>query len=248
MAAPSGEAGANLPHAYGELHPDLQRVLESAAQLQELVDDTVLVGGSAASLYAQHRASYDHDHTLRDLRDRFDVVLDALEREGEFVLNRVVHGKIILGELGGIETGLRQLIRTRPLETQRFRLPSGRSLTVPTMAETLRIKAYLVVKRNQTRDYLDVAALAARFGADAAARELAAIDEYYADDSKPADERSVRDQLIRQLAEPLPKDRRTTARLAQYKGLVARWQDWNDVTEACRELARAILDVVGGDA
>ncbi|GAA4377198.1 hypothetical protein [Agromyces bauzanensis] len=103
-------------------------------------------------------------------------MLDALEHDGDFVLNRAAHGKIILGELGGIETGIRQLTRMRPLETQRFRLPSGRSLTVPTMAETLRIKAYLIVKRNQTRDYLDVAALATRFGVDAAAGELAAID------------------------------------------------------------------------
>ncbi|MBT2497919.1 hypothetical protein J7E25_02305 [Agromyces sp. ISL-38] len=73
-----------------------------------------------------------------------------LESEGGFVTNRLTPGKIILGELGGIETGIRQLIRTRPLETQRVTLPSGRSLTVPTMAETLRVKGFLIVRRNQS--------------------------------------------------------------------------------------------------
>ncbi|MDR1151364.1 MAG: hypothetical protein LBK72_02605, partial [Bifidobacteriaceae bacterium] len=88
-------------------------------------------------------------------------MLDALEREGDWVTNRVTPGRIVLGELGGIETGVRQLIRRRPLETERYRLPDGADVTVPTMDETLRIKAFLVVKRNQVRDYLDVAALAA---------------------------------------------------------------------------------------
>lgn len=222
------------------IHPDLAVVLESAARLQELVPDAVLVGGSAAALYARHRASYDHDHVVADLHDRFDVVLDALEREGDFVTNRLVAGEIILGELGGIETGIRQLIRTRPLETQRYDLPSGRQITVPTLAETLRIKAFLIVRRNQTRDYLDVAALAARYGIDDAADVLARIDDYYADDTKPAGARPVRDQLVRQLAEPEPRDARTTRQLAGYKGLKPRWHDWNDVIAACQALAAAI--------
>lgn len=55
--------------------------------------------------------SPDHDHVLSDLSQRFDAVLEALEADPEFVLNRVAHGKIILGELGGIETGIRQLTR-----------------------------------------------------------------------------------------------------------------------------------------
>jgi transcriptional regulator with XRE-family HTH domain len=60
-------------------------------------------------------------------------------------------------------------------------LPSGRTLTVPTAEETLRIKGFLIVRRNQTRDYLDVAALADRYGLEKAAPVLARIDDYYAD-------------------------------------------------------------------
>ena len=40
----------------------LDRVLRSASRLQEAVPDAVLVGGSAAALYAAHRESLDHDH------------------------------------------------------------------------------------------------------------------------------------------------------------------------------------------
>ena len=151
-------------HSLADASPELLAVLESASRLQQLVPDAVLVGGSAAALYAGHRDSYDHDHVLADLRDRFGVVLDALESEGEWVTNRLVPGKIILGQLGDVEAGVRQMIRTRPLETARITLPSGRTLTVPTAEETLRIKGFLIVRRNQTRDYLDVAALADRYG------------------------------------------------------------------------------------
>src|SRR5699024_249665 len=92
--------------------PTLAEVLESEARLQERVPDAVLVGGTAAALYAGHRASFDHDHVLTDLRDRFDVVLDALEREGDWVTNRVTPGKIVLGRPGEVEAGVRQGSRT----------------------------------------------------------------------------------------------------------------------------------------
>ena len=111
--------------------PTLRRVLEAAARLQELVPDAVLVGGSAAALYAGHRDSYDHDHVVADLADRFDAVLEAVESQDGWVTNRVIPGKIILGELGGIETGIRQLIRRTPLELATFSLPSGHVLTRP---------------------------------------------------------------------------------------------------------------------
>src|ERR1700722_579624 len=164
-----------------EASPELLAVLESASRLEQMVPDAVLVGGSAAALCAGHWDSYDHDHILADLRDRFDVVLEALESEGEWVTSRVVPGKIILEQLGDIEAGVRQMIRTRPLETTHLTLPSGRVLTVPTAGETLRIKGFLIVRRNQTRDYLDVAALADRYGIQEAAAILARIDDYYAD-------------------------------------------------------------------
>ena len=223
-----------------ELPRGLEEVLESAARLQKLVPDAVLVGGSAAAYYARHRRSTDHDHILGDLRDRFDVVLDALERDGDFVLNRATPGKIILGELGGIEAGVRQMIRTRPLEVQRVRLRSGAEITVPTLEEIARIKGFLIVKRNQMRDYLDVAALSGRFGVDRIASVLSEIDDYYTDPAH-AEDRPVQAQLARQLALPEPKDRSRIAELPTYKGIIPRWQDWDAVAAECRALAAAMI-------
>ncbi len=86
-----------------------RRALESASRLQDLVPKAVLVGGSAVAMFAALRAYHDHDHVVADLRDRLEVLLDAVEREGPWLTNRVRPGKLILGRLGDIETGLRQL-------------------------------------------------------------------------------------------------------------------------------------------
>ena len=226
--------------APGLARPELVRVLESAARLQSVVPDAVLVGGSAAALWANHRFSHDHDHVLQDLSDRFDAVLEAIEATDGWVTNRVTPGKIILGELGDIESGVRQLIRNRPLEVTEVELPSGQVLRVPTPDETLRIKAYLIVRRNQVRDYLDVAALSDRYGIAHAADVLRHIDTYYSAQGGPESE-AVATQLARQLADPKPADTRTTGQLDRYKDLDARWTDWENVIDVCRSLAVAMV-------
>lgn len=218
----------------------LARVLESAARLQELVPDAVLVGGTAAALYAGHRESLDHDHIVADLRDRFDFVLEALESEGEWVTNRVTYGKIILGQLGDIEAGVRQMIRLRPLETTEALLPSGARVRVPTIEETLRIKGFLIVRRNQVRDFLDVAALSDRMGTAEAAAVLGEIDAFYSDQHGGGD--GVAAQLVRQLGDPRPKDQRTLTELSRYKGLTAPWTDWTSVVRVCGAVAAAVVD------
>lgn len=239
MKEEPGEEKPLLDHASSEL----VAVLESAARLQELVPDAVLVGGSAAALYAGHRDSYDHDHVVADLRDRFDVVLEALESDGDWVTNRVRPGKLILGQLGDIEAGVRQMIRLHPLETAQVSLASGRILRVPTAEETLRIKGYLIVKRNQTRDYLDVVALADRYTIPAAADVLATIDDSYADQHGQG--QGVAAQLTRQLADPRPADVSVTRQLDAYRNLQPRWTDWREVRRVCKELAARMLDLEG---
>lgn len=153
-----------------------------------------------------------------------------------WVTNRVTPGKIILGELGDIESGVRQLIRSRPVEATAVELPSGRQLRAPTPDETLRIKGYLIVRRNRVRDYLDVAALSDRYGIQHSGQVLARIDSYYADQRGP-DAEGVATQLARQLSDPRPADRRTIGQLGSYKGLDARWATWAAVTGVCRSLA-----------
>jgi hypothetical protein len=215
--------------------PDFLAVLESASRLQQLVPDAVLVGGSAAAWHAGHRLSMDHDHVLADLADRFEIVLDALEGDGGWATNRVVPGKVILGNLDGIESGVRQMIRQRPLEVAEATLPSGATLVVPTEDESLRIKGFLVVRRNQTRDYLDVAALADHMGIGQAAATLSHIDEYYADQRGSED--GIATQLARQLADPKPKDISVTRQLGSYRKLARRWTSWTEVCGILSEVA-----------
>lgn len=59
--------------------PDWEAVLSSAAHLQELLPGAVLVGGTAAVIYSEHRFSRDADHSLSDLTTHFDEVLLKLE-------------------------------------------------------------------------------------------------------------------------------------------------------------------------
>ncbi len=216
------------------MKPSLEDVLESAAQLQELVPGAVLVGGSAAALHAHHRQSFDHDHVIADLAERFDTILEHLEALGDWSMTRTQPGKIILGELGGIETGVRQLLRGRPLESVEMEV-RGKRLVVPSAAEILRIKAWLALSHNQTRDYLDIAALASAIGLEEAASVLAGIDDYYADINRRPE--AVATQLVRQLADPRPRDAEVTSQLANYKALDARWQDWATVKGVLADLA-----------
>ena len=125
-----------------ENEPSLQEVLEAAARLQELVSDAVLVGGTAAALHAHHRESLDDDHVIADLKSRFDDVLRALEETDGWVTARVQRPVLILGRLDGVETGIRNLIRRRPLEVEEIDI-GNRSLRVPTLEEISRIKAWL---------------------------------------------------------------------------------------------------------
>ena len=220
----------------GLSRPELLRVLESAARFQEAVPDAVLAGGSAAALWADHPSSFEHDHVLEDLAARFDSVLEAIEATDGWVTNRAAPGKIILGELGDIESGVRQLMRKVPLEVMEVVLPSGQKVRAPTPDEILRIKGYLIVRRNQVRDYLDVAALSDRYGISHAADALGHIDDYYSD-QRDAEAEGVATQLARQLAAPQPADARMITQLGRYKGLDARWADWKNVTDVCRSVA-----------
>lgn len=217
--------------------PTLDDVLARAAELQRLVPGAVLVGGAAAALHARHRQSSDNDHVVADLASRFDAILENLEALGDWSLAKAQPGKIILGELGGIETGIRQMFRRRPLETATVEV-HGKPLVVPTAAETLRIKAWLILSRNQTRDYLDVAALADGIGIDEAAVVLRDIDDYYDDVNRRPE--AVATQLARQLADPQPRDRAVTRQLDAYKGLDQRWHDWRAVTRVLGELAEGM--------
>ncbi len=71
------------------------------------------------------------------LSDRFDEVLTELEAAAGWQTTRVRRPVLILGSLDGVLTGIRQLRRARPLETEEIA-----GLRVPTLAEMARIKAW----------------------------------------------------------------------------------------------------------
>lgn len=217
--------------------PILDQVLASAAQLQAVVPDAVLVGESAAALYAGHRESFDHDHVLIDLVDRYEAVLEAVEAtEGWATSVRASRPPFtIMGRLGGIEAGLRQLRRALPLETCRIDVGGGRFVVTPTLEETLRVKAFLIVQRNYVRDYLDVVALADHMGLDDAVGVLRSIDDYYRDRSD--EQGSVLTALVLALAEPTPRDTDVIAELPRYKGLREQYHEWGGIVSVCQELA-----------
>lgn len=226
------------------MSPTLKRVLKSAAALQEAVPDAVLVGGSAAAFHAGHRDSFDHDHVLADLVERYESVLEAVEATDGWATS-VRASKppfTIMGSLGGVEAGLRQMRRSRPLETCKVDVGEGAVVVAPTAAEALRVKSFLVVQRNVVRDYLDVVALTDHLGIDTAVDILSGIDAYYVDRS--GESGSVLTSLVVSLAEPTPRDPDVIDELPRYKGLDERYHRWQDVVDICRELALRLSGAV----
>lgn len=209
----------------------------SAAKLQTVVPDAVLVGGSAAALYAGHRESFDHDHDLTDLVERYETVLEAVEAtDGWATSVRASRPPFtIMGSLGGVEAGLRQMRRTRALETRQVDVGNGAMVVAPTVEEALRVKAFLVVQRNYVRDYLDVVALAEHVQLGRAVEILRLIDDFYQDRSE--DWGSVLTSLVTALAKPDPRDTDVIEELPRYKGLHERYHDWQDVVDVCQRLA-----------
>jgi len=215
--------------------PEWEDVLSAAAHLQQVLPGTTLVGGTAAAIFAKHRVSHDADHVLPDLRRRFDEILAQLESVAGWRTARVQRPVMILGSLDGIETGVRQLIREQPLETQEVQIGQSR-LVVPTEAEILRIKAVLILTRNATRDYLDFAALATHVGPEGVLSALATFDQLYPQSSGE----SALQQLQVQLARPLPYDLEQTD-LTEYRRLHPSWHDWSRVTAVCSDIATELF-------
>ena len=214
---------------FGSL-PEWERLLAAERHLQHLIPGAILVGGTAAAMHAEHRLSMDGDHVLADLRDRFDEVLSLLESVAGWRTERVRRPVLILGQLDGILTGIRQLRRTRPLEIE---VVEG--LRVPTLAEMARIKAWLLVTRHTLRDYLDTVVLLERLGEDRGAAALRPFDEIYAQESGT----SPLAEVAERLAAAAPKDA-AEIDLSRYRGLRAPWSDWQHVVARGRHWAAVV--------
>lgn len=199
---------------------DWQHLLDAERRIQAMVPGAVLVGGTAVALHLRHRLSLDGDHVLADLRDRFDQVLATLDANPAWRTERLQRPVLILGSFDRAMTGLRQLRRSRPLDTE-----VREGLRVPTLEELARIKSWMLVDRNTTRDYVDVVAIFEALGQDRVSQALTGFDSLYGTGpgGSPA---SI--QLIERLRAGAPQDY-ARIDLADYKGIRAPWNDWSVV-------------------
>jgi hypothetical protein len=209
-----------------------EHVIDEGRALQECLAELtpVAVGGTAAALHCQHRFSLDVDVVTPLLSRRFAEVTAKLERWEGWRTNRLNPPVLILGEHGGIELGVRQLRRTVPLQ-----ITHVRGLRVPTAAEMLRVKAFLLTERRATRDFLDVAALALHLGESGASEAAALLNLVYGPRTP-----QTWISAFAEACEGDPVDFGMVP-LATYKGLQAPLTDWDFVITRCRQLGRTLL-------
>jgi hypothetical protein len=208
-----------------------QWVLAQGNQLQARLADLapVVVGGTAVAALCRHRVSFDVDAVTPHLTARYDETRAQLESWVGWRTNRVAPRVMILGEREGVELGVRQQRRPVPLRVTRCD-----DLVVPTPAELLRVKAFLLVERRAVRDFVDVAALREWLGLERALRALRYLNAVYGVAS-PLTWAS----RFAEACEALPTDL-GDVRLPDYKGLRAPFDDWKFVAGRCRELGRAV--------
>jgi heme transporter len=216
---------------------DVRMVVKSAAKLKNLAPQTITVadplalgsrikcGKSAvrAKSAGVNGTQRNGDtvkttlpvHPVTMWRGRLSVALDALETEADY-------------DHAPVE-------RLTPVETTNVQLPTGDRLQVPTGAETLRMKSYLIMCRNQARDFAEFADLVDSMETQTAAVVLAAMDRYYC--GQQSRKQWVATQLVRRLADPQPADEHDT----RMSGPDAE-ADWAKVRERCLSVAVAMLE------
>ena len=199
--------------------PEWEKLLSAQVVFQSHFPESVLTGGTAAALHARHRTSTDADYVFPDLKKRFSEILKKVEEEAGWRTKRLEPPVLILGHFEGVRTGIRQLIRVEPLETT-----TVKGLKIPTVEEMLRIKAYLIVRRNTTRDFIDFVALFDHLGVKRAQEALSSLDRLYPQEGG----NSITQQLAIQLSEPKPWDLSQTD-LSRYKDLKEPYTDWEEV-------------------
>ena len=162
-----------------------------------------------------------------------DHVLSALESAAEWRTDCVQRPVLILGQLDGILTGIRQLRRTRSLETE---VVAG--LRVPTLPEMARIKAWLLATRHTVRDYLDTVVLLERLEEPGIVAALRPFDDIY----RQTADVSPLAEVAERLAAAAPLDV-ADIDLKAYRGLQAPWNDWQYVAARGRAWAPVVARV-----
>jgi heme transporter len=193
-----------------------------------------LVGGLAQNSIARAIPWGDRPvHPVTLWRGRLSVAIDALEEQ--------------FGATGDADAR-QQYERRSPVETTNVQLPTGDRLLIPTGAEALRLKSYLIMRRNTRRDYAEFADMVDTIDPETAAVVLAGMDRYYCchppkrlpkQDWMP-EQHWMASQLVRRLADPHPCDLTDAASEPDAPG--DRGADWEEVRQRCLSVAVAMLE------
>jgi RND superfamily putative drug exporter len=239
--------------ALGPSGSDIRMVVKSAAKLKNLAPQTIIVadplafsgclptGRALSSLVKAeavpgaratgrfHRANGSRNgagqtkaipcravHPVTMWRGRLSVALDALATAAQDTEQPVVE-------------------RRSPMETTNVQLPTGDRLQIPTGAETLRLKSYLIMCRNSAKDFAELADLVDSMETQTAAVVLARMDRYYS--GQHARNQWVATQLVRRLADPHPSDVDPDS----MSGPDAE-AEWERVRQRCLSVAVAMLE------
>ncbi|OBB27025.1 hypothetical protein A5792_24590 [Mycolicibacterium peregrinum] len=213
--------------ALGPSGSDLRMMVRTAARMKHLAPQTIIVtdplafsgcGKPSAWLAARRPGGPKRCpgvHPVTMWRGRLSVAVDALEAEAD-------------AERAPME-------RLGPVETTNVQLPTGDRLQIPTGAETLRLKSYLVMCRNSTKDFEEFADLVESMETETAALVLSGMDRYYCGQNPKS--RWVATQLVRRLADPQPSDEHEFAMSDPDAAA-----EWEKVRQRCLSVAVAMLE------
>jgi RND superfamily putative drug exporter len=177
-------------------------------------------------------------HPVTVWRGRLSIALDALEA---LAADKAAAARPRRNN-GGKDPARPAYLRRSPVETTNVQLPTGDRLLVPTGAETLRLKGYLIMSRNSSRDYAEFADMVDVMEPETAAVVLGGMDRYYC--CQPLGSSSRQDwmatQLVRHLADPRPSDLDDDRPGPDAE---AGWKaNWEEVRQRCLSVAVAMLE------
>jgi RND superfamily putative drug exporter len=183
---------------------------------KKLVDGLTSRNGIARAIAGGDRPV----HPVTLWRGRLSVAIDALQTDLETKPDSAEDEKYE---------------RRSPVETTHVQLPTGDRLLVPTGAEALRLKGYLIMCRNSSRDYAEFADMVETVEPETAAVVLAGMDRYYC--CQTPRRQWIATELVRRLADPDPSDLSDDE--WSEPGAKA---DWDEVRQRCLSVAVAMLE------
>ncbi len=203
-------AGVGAPPAAGKTGTN------GHAAAKKLVDGLTSRNGIARAIAGMDRPV----HPVTLWRGRLSVAIDALQAGLEAKTDSAEDEKYE---------------RRSPVETTHVQLPTGDRLLVPTGAEALRLKGYLIMCRNSSRDFADFADMVEALEPETAAVVLAGMDRYYCCETPRR--QWIATQLVRRLADPHPSDLSDD----EWSEPDAK-ADWEEVRQRCLSVAVAMLE------